>query len=299
MVCVWKTLCPKLFFFQLNPFNPLTQSHPMIFFLTFCGFRIIIDSVRIYDMQPNSIITLITDFGNGDEYVGAMKGVMLSINPDLRFVDITHSIPPRDIKKAAFILYKAYRHFPGGTVHLIVVDPGVGGGRNPIVVETDKYLFVAPDNGVLSLVLADGFKVYKITCKKPKYTTFHGRDVFAPVAAKLASGTPIISLSKPISSIAGHLFSPPQKVTDGILGEVVDVDHFGNVITNIPRSSVKPDRFIVEIKERTIDRISETYEGKEPIAIWGSSDFLELSVPNGSLAETFNVHRGDKVIIRF
>ncbi|MEA3432304.1 MAG: SAM-dependent chlorinase/fluorinase, partial [candidate division WOR-3 bacterium] len=144
-------------------------NQPMsFFFLTFCSFRIIIHKVRIYDMQPNSIITLITDFGNTDDYVGVMKGVMLSVNPDLRFTDITHSIPPQDIKKAAFILYKAYKYFPEGTVHLVVVDPGVGSKRNPIIVETEKYFFVAPDNGVLSLVLTDKSTAYKITNGKPE-----------------------------------------------------------------------------------------------------------------------------------
>ncbi len=250
-------------------------------------------------MQPNSIITLITDFGNTDDYVGVMKGVMLSVNPDLRFTDITHSIPPQDIKKAALILYKAYKYFPEGTVHLVVVDPGVGSKRNPIIVEIEKYFFVAPDNGVLSLVLTDKFTAYKITNGKPESTTFHGRDVFAPVAAKLASGIQVSSLAKPVSSIVRHLFSSPKKIADGILGEVVDVDHFGNVITNISRSLANSDKFIVEIKRRTIDRISKTYEGKKPIAIWGSSDLLELSVPNGSFAEIFKVHRGDKVTIKF
>jgi hypothetical protein len=224
---------------------------------------------------------------------------MLSINPDIRIIDITHSIPPQDIRKAAFILYKVYKYFPEGTVHLVVVDPGVGSKRKPIIVETERYFFVAPDNGVLSLVLIDGSKVYKITCEKPKSTTFHGRDVFAPVAAKLASGTSVTSLSKPISSIVRCSFSSPKRTANGILGEVVDIDHFGNVITNIPRSLVNTDVFIVEIKEMRINRISKTYKGKVAIAIWGSSNLLELSMPNGSFAEVFEVRRGDKVTIRF
>lgn len=250
-------------------------------------------------MQPNLIITLITDFGDTDDYVGAMKGVMLSINPNIRFVDISHSIPPQDIRKAAFILYKAYKYFPRGTIHLVVVDPGVGSERNPLIVKTENYFFVAPDNGVLSLVLNDRFEAYKIICKKPKSTTFHGRDVFAPVAAKLASGTPATSLSKSVSSIIRHPFPSPERGRDGIVGEVMDIDHFGNAITNIPRSLVNSNRFVVEIKERTINRISETYKGKGAIAIWGSSEFLELSLPKGSFAKIFKVHRGDKVIIRF
>ena len=254
--------------------------------------------MRTYKIKQNQIITLITDFGCQDEYVGVMKGVMLAVNPNLTFVDITHSVPPQDIKKAALILYKAFRYFPKGTIHLVVVDPGVGSKRKAIIVETKNHFFVAPDNGVLSLVVDDKFKAYRIISKELQSTTFHGRDLFAPVAAKLASGISVTVLSEPISSIVKLPLSYPKRIVDGISGEVIDIDHFGNAITNIPHSWINTNNFIVETKSCTINRISDRYEGSSPIAIWGSAELLELSLPNDSFTRKFNVKIGDKVKVR-
>lgn len=246
------------------------------------------------------LITLITDFGYQDEYVGVMKGIIYSINPDIRIVDITHSIPPQDIRSASFILFKAYRYFPKGTVHLVVVDPGVGSERDALIVESKDYFFVAPDNGVLSLAIDEDYtKIYRIISKKPKSTTFHGRDIFAPVAAELASAIPVNSLSEKKSSLVKLPFLTPKKTEYGLAGEVVYIDHFGNAITNIKRSLVEATKFIVETKNCKIERISESYKGKSPSAIWGSSDLLELSVPNDSFVNIFNVKIGDIVILKF
>ncbi len=248
-------------------------------------------------METNGIVTLITDFGNRDGYVGSMKGVMLSVKPGLILVDITHSIPPQDIKKASFVLYRAYKHFPKGTVHLVVVDPTVGTDRNPIIVCSDEHIFVAPDNGVLSLILKEKFDVYRINQGDLESTTFHGRDLFAPVAAKLASGVNLSCLSKEVSSIVRFPFGFAKREGDIISGEVIDIDHFGNVITNITR--FPKERFTTQIKGRSLNKISSTYEGEKPIAIWGSLGFLEFSFPGGSLASMLCVKRGDKVIIKF
>ncbi len=246
-------------------------------------------------MAAIPVITLITDFGNKDEYVGVMKGVICSINPRIRFVDITHSVPPQDIRRAAFLLYKAYRYFPKGTVHLVVVDPEVGGERDAMILKTEDYYFVGPDNGVFSLVCEGEFEAYRIISKIPRSTTFHGRDIFAPTAAKLASGVSVEDLSEPKFRMVKLPSSKPQSTDYGVLGEVMGIDHFGNAITNIPRSSIRSDRLTVETKNFKIEGISKRYEGKSPIAIWGSSDLLELSLPNGSFVDKYRVRTGDRV----
>ena len=199
---------------------------------------------RIVDQVPvgrNPIITLTTDFGVADGYVGTMKGVILGIVPDARLVDISHEITPQNVRQAAYVLYTAYPFFPPGTIHLAVVDPGVGGTRRPIALRTPKGYFVGPDNGILSYVMAREPVEALVELADPRYRlphvshTFHGRDVFAPAAAHLAAGVPIAALGPPV---ADPVTFPPPRLEVGpdiITGEVLHADRFGNVITSIGR----------------------------------------------------------------
>jgi S-adenosylmethionine hydrolase len=189
----------------------------------------------------NPIITLTTDFGVADGYVGTMKGVILGIVPDARLVDISHEITPQNVRQAAYVLYTAYPFFPLYTVHLAVVDPGVGGTRRPIALRTPVGYFVGPDNGILSYVMACEPVEALVELADPRYRlphvshTFHGRDVFAPAAAHLAAGIPIAALGPPVADPV--TFPPPRLEVgpDGITGEVLHADRFGNVITSIGR----------------------------------------------------------------
>ena len=198
----------------------------------------------IVDQVPvgqNPIITLTTDFGTADGYVGTMKGVILGIVPDARLVDISHEIRPHNVRQAAYVLYTAYPFFPLYTVHLAVVDPGVGGTRRPIALRTPVGYFVGPDNGILSYVMACEPVEALVELADPRYRlphvshTFHGRDVFAPAAAHLAAGVPITALGPPVADPV--TFPPPRLEVgpDGITGEVLHADRFGNVITSIGR----------------------------------------------------------------
>ena len=192
-------------------------------------------------MGQNPIITLTTDFGVADGYVGTMKGVILGIVPDARLVDISHEITPQNVRQAAYVLYTAYPFFPLYTVHLVVVDPGVGGTRRPIALRTPVGYFVGPDNGILSYVMAREPVEALVELADPRYRlphvshTFHGRDVFAPAAAHLAAGVPITALGPPVADPV--TFPPPRLEVgpDGITGEVLHADRFGNVITSIGR----------------------------------------------------------------
>ena len=190
-------------------------------------------------MDDTPLITITTDFGTADGYVGAMKGVILGIVPDAEIVDITHKIVPQDVHQAAYVLYSVFSFFPPNAVHLVVVDPGVGSSRRPIALRTVAGCFVGPDNGVFSYVMACDPVDTLAELVDPRYRlpqvshTFHGRDVFAPAAAHLAAGVPIRTLGPPIDDPV--TFPPPrlEVVSDRITGEVLHIDHFGNVITNI------------------------------------------------------------------
>ena len=271
--------------------------------------------------MPQPIITLLTDFGLSDSYVGVMKGVMLQINPDLKFVDITHKIPQGDIKRTAFRLFTVYQHFPKETIHLVVVDPGVGTKRNPIIVKTPDYYFVGPDNGIFSWIYTkEKSKVYKIDINqliannKPWSisNTFHGRDIFAPTAAHLSLGTKPATLGKQLSEWI--VFNPPTPATTGnsLQGEVIDIDRFGNLITNISKSDfpfhkkegrfkqeIEPlEYFEIKIGNYVIRELKTSYEGISPIAIFGSSGLLEISLPNGNCADFLHAKPETKITIR-
>ncbi len=256
----------------------------------------------------SGIVTLTTDFGLQDAYVGAMKGVILGIAPGARLVDLCHQIPSQDVAAGAFVLYSAYRCFPAGTVHVAVVDPGVGSARRGILVETPSYRFLGPDNGLFSPIYAAEqveriVEVRNRDLALPEVSaTFHGRDIFAPAVAHLCRGVPVDAFGPPVSDPVRLDLWAVAVEAGGVRGHIVHVDRFGNGITNLSRSQIEAtagDRPLrVEAAERMFDRLSRTYadvpEG-EALVLYGSQDTLEISVNGGSAEETLGVQRGDGV----
>lgn len=239
------------------------------------------------------IVTLTTDFGIKDHYVGVMKGVMLSINPDVLIVDITHQIPPQDIFGGAFTLRNFYRYFPQGSIHVAIIDPGVGSRRKPIALKADGYIFIGPDNGVFTFICRESksAKVFEISNSKyvlPNMShTFHGRDIFAPAAAHISLGIPLEDLGKGVKKPVMISIKEPETRGDEIVGEFIYVDSFGNLISNIPSELIKPGSRIY-VGKRTINGISKSYSSAqkgELIAIIGSSGLLEISVNQGRASD--------------
>ncbi len=262
--------------------------------------------------QPTArLITLTTDFGLADPYVAEIKAVILGINPNVEIVDISHQIEKFNTRMGAYVLASAAPHFPKGTIHLAVIDPCVGTKRKPILIETKNSFFIGPDNGVLALAAEkQGIKnVYEIA--NPKYmlpkisATFHGRDIFAPAAAHLSKGVPPSEFGPEVRQIV----KPPSAkiIRKGamLVGEIIHVDGFGNIITNLTAKELES----LGIKESLNVKIGETalrlklcrayaeVKAKKPLAIIGSHDFLEISVNRGSAAEMFKAKAGDKVIL--
>jgi len=264
----------------------------------------------------DSIITLTTDFGQEDEYVGVMKGVILSLAPDVTVVDITHTINSQAVQNVAFLIQAVYDYFPKGTVHLVVVDPGVGGERKIITLCADGHTFVAPDNGALTLLLsARKFEsAYAVTNEdlfhKPVSSTFHGRDIMAPVAARLASGLAPESVG-PTMERADLIRLPlPEAVVDRehhtISGEIISIDKFGNLITNIHADDIKAlfDEKIPEISitvnGQIFTGVHTSYEAVEvlhPVAVIGSRNYLEVGVNQGHAADFFEADYRDTVTL--
>lgn len=258
-----------------------------------------------------TIITLTTDFGLKDPYQGAMKGAILSVNPDARLVDISHDVPPGDILTGAYILMEACRWYPPGTVHLAVVDPGVGSSRRPVVIETERYFFVGPDNGLVSeAARADRIKRVIIPENKDFFnneisSTFHGRDVFGPVAAHLSLGVDP-ALIGPVVDSATVITLPAAEASAGaVSGEVIYIDSFGNIITNISGirllSDASPEDVTVEIEGTRIKGLKRSYfeaPDNDAIALVGSSGRVEIACNGLSAAELLRVSTGDKVTIR-
>jgi S-adenosylmethionine hydrolase len=263
-------------------------------------------------MRP--IIALLTDFGTRDHYVGAMKGAILSIAPEAQLVDLVHDLEAHDIEGGAYALAAAYRAFPPGTVFVAVVDPGVGSARRGIAVEAGGYRFVAPDNGVLSAVLDDHPPARVHVLLNPRLwreavsRTFHGRDVFGPVAAHLAMGVVLDDVGPPIADPHRLPADPPRAVgPDEIAGRVVHVDRFGNLITNLPASVLEaaaaggdPAEWVAVIGG-TIVPAALAYAdvgAGDPCALVGSSGRLELAVNGGRADEAFRAGRGAPVSVR-
>ncbi|MFQ5532996.1 MAG: S-adenosyl-l-methionine hydroxide adenosyltransferase family protein [Candidatus Methylomirabilales bacterium] len=252
------------------------------------------------------IITLLTDFGSSDPFVGIMKGVILGINPRVEIVDLCHGVSPQDVLEAAFLLHCSYRYFPRDSIHVLVVDPGVGGRRRPLLVEGDHGYYIAPDNGVLSYLFASGEirRVVEITADRyflhPVSQTFHGRDIFAPVAAHLSRGEAIDRFGRPASACLRLAVPTPQKKGDRVLiGSVLHVDRFGNLVTNISApdlSALHPETGMrVVIKGRTIHGLVDSYDrldaGKMGTIV-GSSGYLEIFSNRGNASRILKARRG-------
>jgi S-adenosyl-L-methionine hydrolase (adenosine-forming) len=259
----------------------------------------------------NRVITLLTDFGTEDYFVGAMKGVILTRSPKSVLVDITHAIPPQAVRAAAFTLSAAYPNFPDGSVHLVVVDPGVGSERRPVLVEAGTHLFVGPDNGLFSLVLEQVPEARIRHLTNSAYflpnpsATFHGRDIFAPVAAALAEGVSPEDLGPTIQDPIRLESIRCESLADGTLtGRIIHIDHFGNCITNLPWDRLPPfsaaPPFSLQVKEFRIQKLARSYlEGGTdpgtPFLICGSAGFLEISVQSNSAARQLKIRVGEPV----
>jgi S-adenosylmethionine hydrolase len=255
-------------------------------------------------------VALLTDFGTSDHYVGAMKGVALGICPSITFIDLTHDLPPFDIVRAATELEAAYRYLPAGTVFLVVVDPGVGSVRRPIAAEAGPYRFVAPDNGVLSLALNQSTGTHVVELSEARYArptvspTFEGRDRFAPAAAWLAHGTPLSALGSPLTDWCRLTLPEPVELDGKISGEILRVDRFGNLVTNIDRAAYERfcggGRGAVEIGAERIEPVVTTYAdvgAGSLCALFGSSDRLEVAVSGGSAAKRLRLDRGAPIVL--
>jgi S-adenosylmethionine hydrolase len=252
------------------------------------------------------IITLTTDFGFSDPFVGIMKGVIFGIAPSVEVVDITHDIPSYRIQEAALCVESAYRYFPAGSIHVVVVDPGVGSARRPIAAVTEDHRFVAPDNGVLSFLFdpevhTGGAVVHHITdvglFLKSLSKTFHGRDIFAPVAAHLANGLPMEAVGPRITDFVHEPPPKPRRTGNNLSAAVLRVDKFGNIITNL-RSEHLSSGFGICISGVRITRLCSSFSEAPPgefFAIEGSAGYVEIAVNCGSAAERLNVERGAEI----
>jgi S-adenosylmethionine hydrolase len=262
-------------------------------------------------METSGIVTLTTDFGTRDPYAGIMRGMVLSANLNARLIDITHEIPAQDILNAAFTLVRAYDYFPPGTVHVAVVDPEVGGSRKNIAVRTEHYLFVGPDNGIFGMVFQREKPVEIREIQHPPFvaerisSTFHGRDVFAPCAGYLSAGRDIAEVGQELKNVVQLKYPRPNQSGNILTGEVISVDSFGNLITNISehmfRSFVGKQN--VEISFATVrfsgvHRHYSEVESGMALALFGSSGYLEISMNAGSARDYFMTAAGSSVTVR-
>lgn len=257
------------------------------------------------------VITLTTDFGNQDHYVSAMKAMILRIHDGVRLVDISHEIPPQDVMAGAWVIRNSAFLFPEGTIHVAVVDPGVGTTRKPIVAKINGHYFVGPDNGLFSLLLEDEQQDYRVfELSEPSFwveqpsDTFHGRDIFAPVAAHLSSGVAIEETGKAMDALTTYKWAMPISDDEGIQGWVVHIDRYGNLITNISREMLGDLKQGGEVKIyvgntilKGINRTFGDVEEGEPAAIVGSSGMLEIAINKGNAAELMSVYKGAPVSV--
>jgi S-adenosylmethionine hydrolase len=262
------------------------------------------------------VITLTTDFGLDDEYVGVMKGVIISYAPGATIIDLTHNISSQAVREAAFLLAASYRYFPTGTVHVAVVDPGVGSDRKIVVVQADGHLFVAPDNGILTLLLDEKFEAaYEVTnsdlFRKPVSNTFHGRDIMAPVAAQLADGLAVADIGPVVErealvklTLSVSTINHDQQT---IHGEIIGKDKFGNLLTNIHVDDIasltghgSKEQIVVKVKAMVCNGLHNSYGAAapgSPVAVVGSREYLEIGVNQGSAAALLEAGSGDAVTV--
>lgn len=256
------------------------------------------------------LITLLTDFGTADYFVGAMKGVILSINLEARIVDLTHEIPPQNVQSGAFTLYALYQTFPQGTIHVAVVDPGVGSNRRSILVSGGNQLFVGPDNGLFSFIYEHekDARVFHLTnedyFRQPVSATFHGRDIFAPAAAALSKGVSPEQLGVEIKDYVRLPHLKPQRTEAGTIeASIIHIDRFGNCITNLTREHItekmieRDVRLMINGREiNSLHRFfAEGNEANEVFAIWGSAGYLELAAFRASAAQLLGARQGQTV----
>lgn len=257
--------------------------------------------------MPEKIITLTTDFGLRDYYVGALKGAILSIVPDVRLIDISHDIPPQDIMAGSWVVQNITHLYPPHTVHLVVVDPGVGTDRKPVALKIDGHYFVGPDNGIFSLLTENqNFEAVHLT--NPEFwrqhpsNTFHGRDIFAPVAAHLSSGINLNRLGEPLDELKTYRWASPIADKDGLQGWVIHIDTFGNLITNLSSSIINKvigkRKVKIYVGNTILTEMVHTYgsvvEG-EPAAYIGSSGMLEVAINKGNAKEMLSVKKGAQI----
>lgn len=255
----------------------------------------------------HKIITLTTDFGLQDYYVSAMKAVMLNITDKVRFVDISHEIPPQDIMAGSWVLQNSAVLFPPETVHLVVVDPGVGTSRNAIALRLENQYFIGPDNGIFSLLTDDKeYEAVRLTNRSfwraNPSNTFHGRDIFAPVAAHLASGVPLEELGESVDELVTYRWAEPIADKDGLQGWVIHIDKFGNLITNLPHALIKDVIGDKEVKiyvgttilHEVVSTFGSVPEG-EAAAFIGSSGMLEIGINKGNAQQMLGVQKGAQI----
>ena len=255
------------------------------------------------------LITLTTDFGYRDPFVGIIKGVIAGINANARVIDLSHDIPPQDIMAGALVLRHSVRYFPRGTIHVAVIDPGVGGARRPLLIECDDNYFVGPDNGVLSLSL-EGQQPQRITHLsnstyhlQPVSATFHGRDIFAPVAAYLSLGISAPAFGETVENFVQLKIPPIERLAHRIIGEILYIDGFGNLFTNISEhdlTGLTADKPVISLRDATIRGLASNYaaavEG-ELVALVNSWGLLEIALYKGSARQRIAAQIGDKVEI--
>ena len=274
--------------------------------------------------MASPIVTLTTDFGHIDPFVGAMKGVILGINPGATIVDLTHEVPPQDVLSGAYLFDSVYRYLPQGTVHVVVVDPGVGTRRRPIAIRSPAATFVCPDNGLLSYALQseggpepdaeafataqvrppEGWQAYHLTERRfwhePVSNTFDGRDIFAPVAGHLSAGDAPEAMGPLIDTMTAFRLPQPHERDGSVAGRVLHVDRFGNLITNVGASLLPAsvDALVVEVGGTRISGLSTSYQAPGAlVALIGSNGRLEIAMPNGDAARMLGVGVGAEVSV--
>ena len=248
-------------------------------------------------VKPSGIVTLLSDFGTQDAYVGAMKGVILRQNPRTNLVDITHDVQPFAVLQGAFLLDSTWSSFPAGTVHLAVVDPGVGTARPAIAMAGGEHFFVGPDNGLFTFVL-ERIVAHAVALPVPTSAsaTFHGRDVFAPAAAQLAGGTPLERLGSPLTTPSKLDEAWATRVGEGWRAHILHCDRFGNIITNLPASSVGRIHAVNGVAVRPVRTYGDASAG-ELVVIAGSASRVEVAIREGSAAARLHASPGDAIIV--